>query len=225
MKIFYFCSPALICKPYSHYELCADSCSQTCGTNDVCDVTSCKEGCECDDGFEFSNGQCVREEQCGCLYNGQYYEHGQVFFPGEQCARRCECGDNGRVQCQDSFSCGPGEVCKIQDGTKGCFPTDKAACSVSGSGHYQTFDNRVFSVPGNCKYTMAEVVEDKEGKRVPFNVIIHQESATDDPTVTRSVQIQVNDHILSMLPGRQWELLVTLGFIIYVSSFFLFGLL
>ncbi|KAL2084474.1 hypothetical protein ACEWY4_019992 [Coilia grayii] len=198
----------LACTAYSHYELCAYSCSQTCGTNEVCDVTSCKEGCECDDGFELSSGQCVREEQCGCLYEDRYYLHGQVFFPGKQCERRCECGDNGRVQCKDNFSCGPNEVCKIQDGAKGCFPKNKATCSVSGSGHYQTFDNRVFSVSGNCMYKMAEVVEDKEGKRVPFSVVIHQDSAPNDPTVTRSVQIQVNDHTLTMLPGRQWEVTV-----------------
>ncbi|XP_076136860.1 IgGFc-binding protein-like isoform X2 [Alosa pseudoharengus] len=198
----------LACKANSHYEACPSSCSAMCpGTDEPegCENTPCSEGCECDDAFVLSDEQCVPQEQCGCAHKGRYYQQDQVFFLDDQCKGRCVCGNDGRVQCQSDFSCGPNEVCRIQDGTEGCFPTTTATCSVSGTGHYHSFDNRDFSVPGNCVYKMAEVTQDNDGKRVPFSVVVHQESATNDPTVTRSVQIEVNDNNIVMLPGRIWE--------------------
>ncbi|XP_076136862.1 IgGFc-binding protein-like [Alosa pseudoharengus] len=198
----------LACKANSHYEACPSSCSAMCpGTEEPegCENTPCSEGCECDDAFVLSDEQCVPQEQCGCAHKGRYYQQGQVFFLDDQCKGRCVCGNDGRVQCQSDFSCGPNEVCRIQDGTEGCFPTTTATCSVSGTGHYHSFDNRDFSVPGNCVYKMAEVTQDNDGKRVPFSVVVHQESAANDPTVTRSVQIEVNDYNIVMLPGRIWE--------------------
>ncbi|XP_062394660.1 IgGFc-binding protein-like [Sardina pilchardus] len=198
----------LDCKGNSHYEVCPSSCSVMCrGTEEPedCENTPCSEGCECDGGFVLSDGQCVPEEQCGCAYKGRYYQQGQVFFLNDQCKGRCVCGNDGKVQCQPDFSCGPDEVCRIQDGIKDCFPTTKATCSVCGMGHYHSFDNKDFSVTGNCVYKMAEVTKDKDGKRVPFSVVVHQESAAHDPTVTRSVQIEVSDYNIVMLPGRIWE--------------------
>ena len=202
---------ALACQANSHYEVCMSGCSEMCrGAEEPesCESAPCREGCECDDNFAQSDGQCVAEDQCGCEHKGRYYQQGQVFFLGDQCTGRCVCGNDGRVQCQSNFSCGPHEVCRIQDGTKACFPTARAACSVSGRGHYSSFDNRRFSVPGNCVYKMAEVVKDQDGKRVPFSVVVHQDSAPNHPTVTRSVQIQVNDYNIIMLPGRIWEVTV-----------------
>ena len=206
-----FSLPALACRANSHYEVCMSGCSEMCpGAEepDSCESAPCREGCECDDNFVQSDGQCVAEDQCGCEHKERYYQQGQVFFLGDQCTGRCVCGNDSRVQCQSNFSCGPHEVCRIQDGTKACFPTARAACSVSGRGHYSSFDNRRFSVPGNCVYKMAEVVKDQDGKRVPFSVVVHQDSAPNHPTVTRSVQIQVNDYNIIMLPGRIWEVTV-----------------
>lgn len=162
----------------------------------------------CDDGFVLSDDQCVPQEQCGCEHKGRYYQQGQVFFLGDQCKGRCVCGNDSKVQCQNDFSCEFDEVCRIQDGTEGCFPTTRATCSVSGTGHYHSFDNRHFSVPGNCVYTMVDVTQDNNGQRIPFSVAIHQDSAANDPTVTRSVQIEVNGYNIIMNPGRMWEVMV-----------------
>ena len=27
----------------------------------------CQEGCQCDEGYIFSDGQCITKDQCGCI--------------------------------------------------------------------------------------------------------------------------------------------------------------
>ena len=63
------------CPENSHYDLCGTECGHTCASSidASCDRT-CAEGCFCDDGFVRSGGRCVPVEQCGCLYDGFYFE-------------------------------------------------------------------------------------------------------------------------------------------------------
>ncbi len=58
----------------SHYEVCGTDCGHTCASSiDASCQHTCSEGCFCDEGFVRSGGLCVPVEQCGCLYDGFYY--------------------------------------------------------------------------------------------------------------------------------------------------------
>lgn len=161
----------------------------------------------CDEGFVLSNGECVSMEQCGCTYEGLYYHLGQIFYPKDQCNHRCICGDQGRVKCEDSFSCGPNELCEIRDGVQACHPKGKGSCSVSGSGTYHSYDGNHINVPGNCVYKMVEMVQIDQ-KRIPFCVSVQQLSSLAETVVTREINIVVAEYKISLIPGLLWEIRV-----------------
>lgn len=76
--------PAPSCGTNSHYELCVSPCQLTCSglaPPEGCDDSApCTEGCVCDDGFMLSHDKCVPLANCGCQYEGQYYQNGQVLW-------------------------------------------------------------------------------------------------------------------------------------------------
>ncbi|GAB0193587.1 IgGFc-binding protein [Grus japonensis] len=78
-----FCPIA--CPPNSHYNPCGSACPDTCVDPLASKNCSrpCVEGCECNNGFVISGGQCVSTSNCGCLLNGKYYEVNgvQVYLP------------------------------------------------------------------------------------------------------------------------------------------------
>ncbi|XP_056314201.1 IgGFc-binding protein-like [Danio aesculapii] len=196
------------CKSHSHYEVCAAGCPQTCsGLTEPksCKGTPCAEGCTCDKGFVLSDGECVAAQQCGCTYKAQYYQLGQVFFPQDKCLQRCTCKENGKVQCDDGFTCKPNEKCQVLNGVQGCFPDGKAVCSVSGFGLYQSFDGRSFSVQGDCEYRLVEAVQVQDVKS-SFSVLIKQQSS--EMVFTRRVEIQLQQSTITLLPGHIWEVQV-----------------
>ena len=62
-------STAADCPPNSQYNLCMQECSHDCGdiSGTTCvDVFGCLEGCQCDPGFIFQEGECIRQSECGC---------------------------------------------------------------------------------------------------------------------------------------------------------------
>uniref|UniRef100_A0A8C6Y184 VWFD domain-containing protein n=1 Tax=Naja naja TaxID=35670 RepID=A0A8C6Y184_NAJNA len=62
--------------PHSHYEVCTDTCSNHCANvtdAEPCPET-CREGCQCDDGFLSDGVDCIPKESCGCFSNGHYYQ-------------------------------------------------------------------------------------------------------------------------------------------------------
>ncbi|XP_010571424.1 PREDICTED: zonadhesin-like, partial [Haliaeetus leucocephalus] len=78
-----FCPVA--CPPNSRYNPCTSACPGTC-TDPLASKNCsrpCLEGCECNNGFVISGGQCVSMSDCGCLQNGKYYEVNgvQVYLP------------------------------------------------------------------------------------------------------------------------------------------------
>ncbi|XP_026887459.2 IgGFc-binding protein [Electrophorus electricus] len=197
------------CKANSHYDVCAAGCPQTCSDLSepaACQGSHCMEGCVCDEGFILSGSECVAMEQCGCMHESQYYHLGQVFYPKDKCNHRCICGEQGRVNCEDNFSCSPHEKCDVQGGVQACFPDGKGSCSVSGSGTYYSYDGNHITVPGDCVYRLVEVVLSKDQKKVPFSVTV--QSSAKETVVTRRIDVVVAEYHISLLPGLLWEIRV-----------------
>lgn len=71
----------------------------------------------------------------------------------ENCTRRCQCEANGHMVCS-ALACGEDEVCKIQDGQRGCYPASTAICHIYGDPHYSTFDGKLHHFQGSCNYTV-----------------------------------------------------------------------
>ncbi|XP_076804784.1 zonadhesin-like isoform X1 [Clavelina lepadiformis] len=188
----------LQCSPNSHYSLCSSPCPATCAmqVTSTCDKT-CVEGCDCDEGFLRSGDTCVREENCGCDYQGSYYAADESFFPS--CSTKCICQE-GKVKCS-TFSCQSGETCgRDRNGRTACVPTGHAICWAAMDPHYQTFDGRYFSYMGTCNYQM---------------VLTHKLNSTDPRWLSvqaankhrySNTQVSYLDYVTVQLPGSVVEM-------------------
>ncbi|XP_069804640.1 IgGFc-binding protein-like [Dendropsophus ebraccatus] len=192
-----FCSP--VCPKNSHYEVCASGCAPTCQSLSPplgC-KPQCSEGCECDDGFILSGGDCVSISQCGCKYNDKYYKAGEVFFPNGLCSQQCACTASGVVECK-AFSCGPNEECKVLDGVQKCQPIGSAQCSAAGDPHYMSFDGLTFDFQGTCTYTLTKTITKKDNL-VPFAISVKNEKwGNGKVAVTKLVSFEVYGYTLNL---------------------------
>lgn len=89
----------------------------------------------------------------------------------EDCTRQCRCEANGQMVCS-ALSCGDDEVCKIQNGQRGCYPASAALCHIYGDPHYRTFDGKLHHFQGSCNYT---VVTGCDSSSVGFSVTTRNE--------------------------------------------------
>ncbi|KAE8594550.1 hypothetical protein XENTR_v10019687 [Xenopus tropicalis] len=202
-----FCSP--VCGKNSHYEVCASACPSTClalAPPMGCSG-ECSEGCECDDGFILSGGDCVPISQCGCNYNGQYYKSGEVFYPNGMCSQQCSCTQSGAVECK-AFACGPNEVCKVVDGIQKCQPVGFGTCSAAGDPHYMSLDGLAFDFQGTCTYTLTKSIT-SNANLVPFAVNVKNEKYGDGKVaVTKLVSLEVYGYTLILQYNTQGRILV-----------------
>ncbi|NXF27926.1 ZAN protein, partial [Rhodinocichla rosea] len=157
----------LQCPPNSCYDSCMTGCPATCVDQQAPQNCSkpCVEGCACSSGFLLSGDTCVPEANCGCHFEGNYYAQGESSV-NENCTRRCRCEAKGQMVCS-ALSCGEDEVCKVQDGQRGCYPASTDICHIYGDPHYSTFDGKLHHFQGSCNYT---VVTGCDNSSVGFSV-------------------------------------------------------
>ncbi|XP_074402790.1 IgGFc-binding protein [Zonotrichia albicollis] len=162
----------LQCPPNSYYDSCMTGCPATCVDQHAPQNCSkpCVEGCACSSGFLLSGDTCVPEANCGCHFEGNYYTQGESFV-NENCTRQCRCEAKGQMVCS-ALSCGEDEVCKIQDGQRGCYPASTAVCHIYGDPHYSTFDGKLHHFQGSCNYT---VVTGCDNSSVGFSITTRNE--------------------------------------------------
>ncbi|XDV31973.1 hypothetical protein PO909_002888 [Leuciscus waleckii] len=201
---------SMSCPPNSHYEACASPCPVTCPYPDqqrYCTDT-CVEACVCDSGLVLSAGACVPTNQCGCSFEGAYYQQGQTFWADDQCHRLCECDRNLRVVVCRESSCASGESCSVVNGRRSCQPMRSAVCVASGDPHYHTFDGLRFDFHGTCVYQLAALCIDKDGL-VPFNVTIQNEHRWSRAvSFTKTVNVSVNGFTITMTREHPSRILV-----------------
>ncbi|XP_041419720.1 IgGFc-binding protein-like [Xenopus laevis] len=187
------CEPT--CQNHSHFNPCMSACPATClnlAPTDNCSLP-CTEGCECDDGYVLSGGTCVHESSCGCLYNGTYYSEGEIFVQGN-CENSCTCKGNNNMECH-SISCAKDEICKVQNGTMGCYAPSTAICHIYGDPHYYTFDGTLHHFQGSCNYTVTETCENTSNNFIVTTRNEHR--GNPDWTAINSVALTVDGlHIL-----------------------------
>ncbi|NXS76280.1 FCGBP protein, partial [Pandion haliaetus] len=205
-----FCSP--ICPPNQHYELCGSPCPATCRgqteAEECKEAKFCAEGCFCNEGFLLSGDRCVPLAQCGCLHEGRYYKMGEEFYACPRCSERCVCKTSGTVECQPA-GCAAGEACTVQDGVRGCYPSECGRCEVLGAVSYGTFDGNLLHFAGTCAYTLATVEDaDPENPLVPFTVEVEKESGKGGAVGIRRLAVTVHGVTVSMSRGTKWEVAV-----------------
>uniref|UniRef100_A0AAZ1XGF3 VWFD domain-containing protein n=1 Tax=Oreochromis aureus TaxID=47969 RepID=A0AAZ1XGF3_OREAU len=125
--VFLNCSNA---KPGEKGSECQKSCQTL---NKQCISTQCISGCVCPDGLlSDNNGGCVKQEDCPCPYNGEYYKHGQSV--NVDC-NKCTC-KSSKWECTHQ-DCG-------------------GTCTIYGAGNYITFDESRFAFSGGCSYIFTQ---------------------------------------------------------------------
>nr|XP_033717644.1 mucin-5B [Tursiops truncatus] len=119
------------------YRECGSPCVDTCSNlehSQLCE-DHCVAGCFCPEGTvldDVGHTGCIPVPQCSCVYNGATYTPGTGY--STDCTN-CTCA-GGRWRCQE-VQC-PG------------------TCSVLGGAHFSTFDERQYTVHGDCSYVLAK---------------------------------------------------------------------
>ncbi|XP_027716004.1 mucin-5AC-like [Vombatus ursinus] len=158
------------CHLNMQYHECGSPCVDTCSNPEqsaVCEE-HCMDGCFCPPGTVFddigSQG-CVPVSQCFCVHNGQSYAPGA--FRSTECTN-CTCS-GGQWSCQD-LPC-PG------------------TCSVTGGSHFSTFDEKHYTVHGDCSYVLVKPCDDKA-----FTVLaeLRKCGLTDSETCLKSVSLSIS---------------------------------
>ncbi|XP_038046743.1 multiple epidermal growth factor-like domains protein 6 [Patiria miniata] len=102
--------PDVVCENGKIYQQCGSACPATCQSIRIDEPTPCiamcVQGCFCPPGtVQDSDGMCVKQRQCGCLYdadgNGdkEYFKLGESFHWGVRRHTRCQCHRDGEVIC------------------------------------------------------------------------------------------------------------------------------
>uniref|UniRef100_A0A8D2G0B7 Mucin 5AC, oligomeric mucus/gel-forming n=1 Tax=Theropithecus gelada TaxID=9565 RepID=A0A8D2G0B7_THEGE len=158
------------CPSNMQYHECRSPCTDTCSNQEhsrACE-DHCVAGCFCPEGTVLDDvGQtgCVPVSQCACVYNGTAYAPGATY--STDCTN-CTCS-GGRWSCQE-VPC-PG------------------TCSVLGGAHFSTFDERHYTVHGDCSYVLTKPCDSSA-----FTVLaeLRRCGLTDSETCLKSVTLSLD---------------------------------
>ncbi|XP_033061537.1 mucin-5AC [Trachypithecus francoisi] len=158
------------CPSNMQYHECRSPCTDTCSNQEhsrACE-DHCVAGCFCPEGTVLDDvGQtgCVPASQCACVYNGAAYAPGATY--STDCTN-CTCS-GGRWSCQE-VPC-PG------------------TCSVLGGAHFSTFDERHYTVHGDCSYVLTKPCDSSA-----FTVLaeLRRCGLTDSETCLKSVTLSLD---------------------------------
>ncbi|XP_076411379.1 mucin-5AC [Peromyscus maniculatus bairdii] len=161
------CSPT--CPLNMQHQECGSPCVDTCSNfqrSQVCE-DHCVAGCFCPEGTvldDINHTGCVPVSQCACLYNGTTYAPGTNY--STDCTK-CTCS-GGQWNCQE-VPC-PG------------------TCSVLGGAHFSTFDERQYTVHGDCSYVLSKPCDSNI-----FSVLaeLRKCGLTDSETCLKSVTLSL----------------------------------
>ncbi|KAM4703003.1 IgGFc-binding protein-like [Rhinophrynus dorsalis] len=189
-----------ICGKNSHYEACGNACPANCFERNapVQCKRPCIETCQCNESFVLSVDKCVPISDCGCQYNGQYYQPNQEFWSDIKCNEHCKCDTSlGMVICHQT-SCKSSEVCTVVNGKLGCYPTKYTTCIASGDRHYKTYDGKRFDFMGTCIYQLVAVTSN-DSTLTHFTVNIQKENRGNKAvSYTKDVILEVHNQTIIM---------------------------
>ncbi|KAM5132323.1 IgGFc-binding protein-like [Mantella aurantiaca] len=193
----------------SHYNACATACPASCANRNAPAMCArpCIETCECNEGMVLSGDKCVHITNCGCQYNGQYYEPNQSWYD-DKCAVLCTCDPIlGTVDCQ-SASCKETETCMLTNGIRGCYPTQYSTCVSSGDPHYITFDGRRYSFMGTCVYQLVKVTSN-DSSLIPITInVLNDHRGNKAVSLTKEVHIDIYNTTITMSKDYQGQIKV-----------------
>ncbi|XP_076437503.1 SCO-spondin-like [Babylonia areolata] len=133
------------CPAQMTYRQCGTMCQRACGKHlqaylhDEC--MDCVPGCHCQNGLLYQNGTCVPPNECGCVYNGRFYDQGETMSTRDGC-QSCSCEQFGLWSCNET-------ACS-------------SSCSVTGQGFLNTFDGENFflgTLKQSCAFKLIESTE------------------------------------------------------------------
>uniref|UniRef100_A0A9L0RAU9 Mucin 5AC, oligomeric mucus/gel-forming n=1 Tax=Equus caballus TaxID=9796 RepID=A0A9L0RAU9_HORSE len=179
------------------YRECGSPCSDTCSNREHSQLCEdhCVAGCFCPEGMVLDDiGQtgCVPVSQCSCVYNGATYASGAVY--STDCTN-CTCS-GGRWSCQEVPCLG--------------------TCSVLGGAHFSTFDERLYTVHGDCTYVLT-----KPCNSSAFTVLaeLRKCGLTDSETCLKSLTLSLDGgQTVSGDPGSNVTLFRPSTFFIIVQT-------
>ncbi|KAM9660278.1 mucin-5AC [Trichechus inunguis] len=161
--------PAQACPFNMEHHECGLPCPNTCSNLEHAQLCEdhCISGCFCPEGMvldDITQNGCVAVDHCSCTYNGLFYAPGDVY--STDCTN-CTCS-GGRWNCQDT-PC-PG------------------TCSVLGGSHFSTFDEKQYTVHGDCSYVLAKPCDSSA-----FTVLaeLRKCGLTDSETCLKSVTLSL----------------------------------
>ncbi|XP_029607914.1 mucin-2 [Salmo trutta] len=156
-------------------------CSRSCRNPDFMDCFSaeCESGCKCPMSlWEDGKGMCVKKHECPCSHDGFLYA------PGKQIPNGCN-------------------TCTCKSGKWDC--TDKkcpGTCTIYGSGHYKTFDERTYGFQGKCGYVAVQNKCGNQPGQDKFMVITENiPCGTTGTTCSKSVRVQLGRTELKLSKG------------------------
>lgn len=118
---------------------------------------------------------------------------------------------NGNIQCLPT-SCKADEVCMVNDGVLGCFPSSPVTCRIYGDPHYITFDGKAYSFWGTCNYTIAKTCGATETQ---FTITARNEGQNNSATSSlNSVALDMEG--LHIVMGKNKQVYVSVLFLSFI---------